>query len=137
MATKIKTKRKPTKKPARAPFIPTPAAKPVTMRLVKAIVADASAANAPIPFPIVYPIFLQLIQALFPCLVAPTPASVQAAMSNPTRFQARRMDRELYRGWQKAGSPGSYFAFSHATFGQCRKATVMTWASVMRENPRA
>lgn len=107
------------------------------MRVVKAIVADASASlAAPIPFPVVYPIFLQLIQALFPCLVAPTPAKVQATMANPTRFQHRRMDNELYRQYHTAGSPGgNYLAFSHATFGQCRKATVPTWAGIMAENP--
>ncbi len=121
----------------KAKTIPPPGIKPTTQRIVKAIVADASSVDAPIPFPIVWPIFISLIQALFPCLVAPTPATVQATMSNPTRLQYRRMDNELYRRWKGAGSPGSYFAFSHATFGQCRKASVTTWAAVMKENPRS
>lgn len=128
----------PTPKKSSSGFVPTPrpADKPVTMRVVKAIVADASTAAAPIPFPVVWPIFISLIQALFPCLVAPSPATLQRVMSNPNRFQHRRMDIALHREYVNAGEPGgNYLAFSHATFGQCRKASVQTWAGIMRENP--
>ncbi len=113
------------------------AARPVTRMLAAQIAHDASTPQAPLPLPVIWPIFLSLIQAIFPCLVTPTPAKVQAVLSNPTRFQARRMDNEIYRSWRQHGSPGSYFAFSHAVFAVCRKADVHTVAALMAENPRA
>ncbi len=111
-----------------------PANKPVTRMLAIQIAHDASTVAAPIPFPIVWPIFISLIQALFPCLVTPTPAKVQSVLSNPTRFQQRRMDNAIYRSWSQGGRPGSYFAFSHAVFGACRKADVHTVGALMSEN---
>ncbi len=128
MATKTKAKRK-----ARAPFIPTPAAKPTTQRLAHQIQA---AAPGVLPWPNILLAITNLLGMFFPCLLGPpTPAKLQSILTHPGFLQKRRIDNAKWKSFKKAGGlERDWAAFSLAVDGQLRVMDVPTVAALMAEN---